>query len=192
VAVGAVDQVAIAEGVRLILGAIGEDPARPGIAETPERVARMYAELLNEVGRDPAEELDVTFVEKFDELILLRDIPLYSFCEHHLIPFFGRAHVAYVPNERGQITGLSKIARVVEAASRRPQLQERLTNDIAEAILERLRPKGVMVVVEAEHLCLSMRGAKAPGSTMVTSVTKGALRSDAATRQEAMRLIRGG
>ena len=191
-AVGAVDQVAIAEGVRLILGAIGEDPARPGIAETPARVARMYAELLNEVGRDPAEELDVTFVEKFDELILLRDIPLYSFCEHHLIPFFGRAHVAYVPNERGQITGLSKIARVVEAASRRPQLQERLTNDIAEAILERLRPKGVMVVVEAEHLCLSMRGAKAPGSTMVTSVTKGALRSDAATRQEAMRLIRGG
>jgi len=189
---GAVDQVAIAEGVRLILGAIGEDPARPGIEATPERVARMYAELLGGVGQDPAEELDVTFVEEFDELVLLRDIPLYSFCEHHLLPFFGRAHVGYVPNERGQITGLSKIARLVEVASRRPQLQERLTADIAEALLGRLRPKGVIVVVEAEHLCLSMRGAKAPGSTMVTSVALGVLRSDAAAREQAIRLMRGG
>jgi GTP cyclohydrolase I len=186
-----VDQDAIREAVRTILTAIGEDPDRAGVAATPDRIARMYEEVFAGVGRDPADELDVTFVEEYDELILVRDIPLYSFCEHHLLPFTGKAHVGYVPNDKGQITGLSKLARVVDIASRRPQVQERLTVQIADAISARLDPKGVIVVLEAEHLCMAMRGIRKPGATMVTSVVRGAVRRNPATREEAMRLIRG-
>ena len=177
--------------MRSILTAIGEDPDRPGMEATPDRVARMYEEIFAGVGRDPADELDVLFVEDYDELIILRDIPLYSVCEHHLLPFTGRAHVGYVPNDQGQITGLSKLARVVDVASRRPQVQERLTVQIADALTSRLEPKGVIVVVEAEHLCMAMRGIRKPGATMVTSVVRGAVRRNTATREEAMRLIRG-
>jgi len=186
-----VDHAVIREAVRSILTAIGEDPDRPGIEATPDRIARMYEEVFSGIGRDPADELDVTFVEEYDELILLRDIPLYSLCEHHLLPFTGRAHVGYVPNDRGQITGLSKLARVVDVASRRPQVQERLTVQIADALSAKLEPKGVIVVLEAEHLCLAMRGVRKPGATMVTSVVRGAVRKNVATREEAMRLIRG-
>jgi GTP cyclohydrolase I len=184
------DQPAIREAVRTILTAIGEEPDRPGIVATPDRVARMYEEVFGGIGRDPADELDVMFVEEYDELILLRDIPLYSLCEHHLLPFTGRAHVGYVPNDTGQISGLSKLARVVDVASRRPQVQERLTVEIADALTSRLEPKGVIVVLEAEHLCMAMRGIRKPGATMVTSVVRGALRDNAATREEAMGLIR--
>jgi GTP cyclohydrolase I len=186
-----VDQPAIRAAVRSILTAIGEEPDRPGVEATPDRVARMYEEIFAGVGRDAADELDVIFVEDYDELIILRDIPLYSVCEHHLLPFTGRAHVGYVPNDKGQITGLSKLARVVDVASRRPQVQERLTVQIADAITSRLEPKGVIVVLEAEHLCMAMRGIRKPGATMVTSVVRGAVRRNAATREEAMRLIRG-
>jgi GTP cyclohydrolase I len=186
-----VDQAAIREAVRSILTAIGEEPDRPGIEATPERVARMYEEVFAGLGRNPADELNVTFAEQYDELILLRDIPLYSFCEHHLLPFTGKAHVGYVPNDRGQITGLSKLARVVDVAARRPQVQERLTVQIADALTSRLDPKGVIVVLEAEHLCMAIRGIRKPGATMVTSVVRGAVRDHAPTRDEAMRLIRG-
>lgn len=185
------DQPAIREAVRSILSAVGEEPDRAGLVETPDRIARMFEEVFGGIGRDPADELDVTFVEEYDELILLRDIPLYSFCEHHLLPFHGKAHVGYVPNDKGQITGLSKLARVVDVASRRPQVQERLTVQIADAISSRLDPKGVIVVIEAEHLCVAMRGIRKPGATMVTSVVRGAVRRNQATREEAMRLIRG-
>jgi GTP cyclohydrolase I len=187
----AVDHPAIEHAVRAILGAIGEDPDRADLAATPARVARMYEEVFSGIGSDPADELDVSFASEYDELILLRDIPLVSFCEHHLLPFIGKAHVGYVPNGRGQITGLSKLARVVEVAARRPQVQERLTVQIADALSSRLDPRGVIVVVEAEHLCLAIRGVRKPGATMVTSVVRGALRSNVATREEAMRLIRG-
>jgi GTP cyclohydrolase I len=186
-----VDQPTIEEAVRAILSAVGEDPARPDLQETPARVARMYEEVFSGIGRDPADELDVSFASEYDELILLRDIPLVSFCEHHLLPFIGKAHVGYVPNGRGQITGLSKLARVVDIAARRPQVQERLTVQIADAISSRLDPRGVIVVVEAEHLCMAIRGVRKPGATMVTSVVRGAIRTNVATREEAMRLIRG-
>jgi GTP cyclohydrolase I len=187
----AVDHPAIEHAVRAILGAIGEDPDRADLAGTPARVARMFEEVFSGIGSDPASELDVSFASEYDELILLRDIPLVSFCEHHLLPFIGKAHVGYVPNGRGQITGLSKLARVVEVAARRPQVQERLTVQIADALSSRLDPRGVIVVVEAEHLCLAIRGVRKPGATMVTSVVRGAIRSNVATREEAMRLIRG-
>lgn len=185
------DEPSIEAAVRTILAAIGESPDRPDLLETPARVARMYREVFSGIGRDPAGELDVSFVSEYDELILLRDIPLVSFCEHHLLPFLGRAHVGYVPNARGQITGLSKLARVVDVAARRPQVQERLTVQIADALTSRLEPRGVIVVVEAEHLCMAIRGVNKPGATMVTSVVRGALRTSAATREEAMRLIAG-
>lgn len=185
------DEPSIQAAVRTLLTAVGEDPDRPDLQETPSRVAGMYREVFSGIGRDPADELDVSFVSEYDELILLRDIPLVSFCEHHLLPFLGRAHVGYVPNARGQITGLSKLARVVEVAARRPQVQERLTVQIADALTSRLEPRGVIVVVEAEHLCMAIRGVKKPGATMVTSVVRGALRTSAATREEAMRLIAG-
>ena len=185
------DHASIRQAVTAILAAIGEDPARTDLAATPERVARMYEEVFSGIGRDPADELDVTFSSDYDQLILLRDIPFASFCEHHLLPFTGKAHVGYVPNGRGQITGLSKLARVVDVAARRPQVQERLTVQIADALTSRLDPKGVIVVLEAEHLCMAIRGVAKPGATMVTSVVRGALRANLATREEAMRLIRG-
>lgn len=186
------DRDKIARAVKEILEGIGEDPRRAELSETPERVARMYEEIFAGVGKDPADEIDVTFDSEYDEMIMVRDIPLYSVCEHELLPWMGKAHVAYIPNKKGQITGLSKIARVVDVAAKRPQLQERLTMQIADAIEARLDPRGVFVVIEADHLCLTMRGIRKPGSLVVTSAVRGLFRENVATREEAMRLMRGG
>lgn len=184
-----VDQGAIASSVSAILQAIGEDPNREGLEATPERVAAMYAEIFSGMGRDPVDELDVVFEAGHDEMIMVRDIPLYGMCEHHLVPFLGQAHVAYIPNTRGQITGLSKLPRVVDVLARRPQVQERLTTQVADAIEQALDPRGVLVVIEAEHLCMSMRGVRKPGSQTVTSAVRGMFRDNDATRAEAMNLI---
>lgn len=185
----AFDRAAIVEAVEKILVAIGEDPSRDGLLKTPERVADMYAELFAGVGQDPAEQLDVLFDAGHDEMIMVKDIPLYSVCEHHVLPFIGKAHVAYIPNKRGQITGLSKLARLVDTLSKRPQVQERLTTQIADAIEQTLDPRGVLVVIEAEHLCMSMRGVRKPGSRTVTSAVRGQFRKSEATRAEAMGFI---
>jgi GTP cyclohydrolase IA len=184
------DEDKIRRGVRLILEGIGEDPDREGVVETPRRVADMYREVFGGMDGDPLGVLTVVKGAEHDEMIMVRDIPLYSVCEHHLTPFTGRAHVAYLPNEDGRITGLSKIARLVDLLSRRPQVQERLTTEIADALEQSLEPKGVFVVIEAEHLCMTMRGVKKPGSVTVTSAVRGRFRSDARTRSEAMALIR--
>ncbi|MGD9345912.1 MAG: GTP cyclohydrolase I FolE [Candidatus Aminicenantes bacterium] len=186
-----VDPEAIERGVKLILEGIGENPDRPGIQRTPKRVARMFKEILGGLSEDPAKHMRVIQDEKHDEMVLIKNIPLYSMCEHHLLPFAGVAHVAYIP-KGGRIVGLSKIARVVEAYARRLQVQERLTKQIADLIDERLKPLGVMVVIEAEHMCMSMRGAKKPKSLTVTSAVRGSFRSSHATRAEAMTLIKGG
>jgi len=177
--------------VRTILKAIGEEPDRDGLQRTPRRVAGMYEELFVGLHVDPADELDVVFEANHDEMIMVKDIPLGSMCEHHLIPFIGQAHVAYIPNESGQITGLSKLARLVDLLSKRPQVQERLTTQIADAIEKALAPRGVLVVIEAEHLCMSMRGVRKPGSKTVTSSVRGLFRRNEATRAEAMGLIHG-
>jgi GTP cyclohydrolase I len=179
----------IERAVREILEAIGEDPHRDGLVRTPERVARMYAEIFGGLHEDPARHLTVTFEAEHDEMVLLRDIPLYGACEHHLIPFAGRAHVAYIPGSDGRITGLSKIVRLVEGYARRPQVQERLTTQIADALASVLQPDGVLVMIEAEHLCMSMRGVKKPGSLTVTSAVRGLFKTNPATRAEAMSLI---
>jgi GTP cyclohydrolase I len=179
----------IEKAVREILEAIGENPDRDGLQRTPERVARMYAEIFRGLGEDPASHLSVTFEADHDEMVLVRDIPLYGVCEHHLVPFAGRAHVAYIPGPDGRITGLSKIARLVEGYARRPQVQERLTTQIADALVEVLRPDGVLVMMEAEHLCMSMRGVKKPGALTVTSAVRGLFKTNPATRSEAMSLI---
>ncbi|MDQ2649185.1 MAG: GTP cyclohydrolase I FolE [Actinomycetota bacterium] len=179
----------IAKAVREILEAIGEDPDRDGLLDTPERVARMYAEVCSGLHEEPGEHLTVTFDAHHDEMVLVRDIPLQSLCEHHLVPFMGMAHVAYIPGKDGRITGLSKIARLVEGYSRRLQVQERLTGQIADAMEATLEPRGVMVVIEAEHLCMSMRGVKKAGSTTVTSAVRGLFRENIATREEAMRFL---
>ena len=181
----------IEKAVREILEAIGEDPDRDGLLRTPARVARMYAEVFAGLHADPAEHLAVTFEADHDEIVMVRDIPFYSLCEHHLLPFIGKAHVAYVPNEDGRITGLSKLARLVEGFSQRPQVQERLTTEIADALMERLEPQGVLVVMEAEHLCMSMRGVRKPGTVTVTSQVRGMFRTNPATRAEAMNFIHG-
>lgn len=181
----------IEAAVRLILEGIGEDPERDGLRETPARVARAYAELCWGVGRSPAEELDKFFESECEEMVVVRDIPFYSLCEHHLLPFHGRAHVAYIPSE-GRITGLSKLARAVEIASHRPQVQERLTAEVADAVMEAMRPQGVLVCVEAEHLCMTMRGVKKPGTLAVTSAVRGSFLEDPATRAEAFALLSGG
>jgi GTP cyclohydrolase I len=186
-----VDRARVARAVREILEAIGEDPEREGLLATPERVADMYEEIFAGLSDDPDDHLSVTFGADHDEMIMVRDIPLYSMCEHHLIPFLGRAHVAYIPNANGRITGLSKLARLVESYSRRPQVQERLTSQIADHIDEKLVPRGVLVVIEAEHLCMAMRGVRKPGTTTVTSAVRGAFRDNAVTRGEAMSLILG-
>lgn len=188
---GAVDQARIEKAVREILVAIGEDPDRDGLLDTPSRVARMYAEIFAGLHDEPAEKLVATFEADHDEMVMVRDIPLYSSCEHHLIPFLGRAHVAYIPNEDGRVIGLSKIARLVDGYARRPQVQERLTAQVADSMERLLEPQGVMVVVEAEHLCMSMRGVRKPGATTVTSAVRGLFRSSVATREEAMRFIQG-
>jgi len=181
----------IARGVKLILEGVGEDPKRAGLKETPRRVARMFSEILGGMRENPARHLRVIQGEKHDEMVLIKNIPLYSMCEHHLLPFAGVAHIAYIP-KGGRIVGLSKIARVVDNLSRRLQVQERLTKQIADLIMEHLKPLGVMVVIEAEHMCMSMRGAKKPKSLTVTSALRGSFRTHSATRSEAMILIRGG
>jgi GTP cyclohydrolase I len=186
-----IDQPRIEAAVREILAAIGEDPARDGLLNTPSRVARMYAEVCAGLHEDPAEHLKVVFEAGHDEMVMVRDIPLYSLCEHHLVPFIGKAHVAYIPNEDGKITGLSKLARVVDGYARRPQVQERLTVQVADALDDVLEPRGVMVVIEAEHLCMSMRGVKKAGSSTVTSAVRGLFRQNPSTRQEAMRFLQG-
>ena len=184
------DRDRIVAAVREILEAIGDDPEREGLKGTPDRVADMSAEIFSGIDRDASEELNVVFDEEHDEMILIRDIPLYSVCEHHLLPWVGQAHVAYIPNEEGHITGLSKIARVVDTLSKRPQVQERLTTQIAAAIEKALDPRGVLVILEAEHLCMTMRGIKKPGAQTVTSAVRGIFRRNEATRAEAMGLIR--
>jgi GTP cyclohydrolase I len=180
------DDEKIQQGVRMILQGIGEDPDRGGLRETPARVARMYREVFAGIGQDASQLVTVVEGADHDEMIMVRDIPIYSMCEHHLIPFSGKAHVAYIPNKQQQITGLSKIARVVDMLAKRPQVQERLTTEIAEALDEALSPRGVFVVIECEHLCMTMRGIKKPGSVTVTSAVRGLFRTDARTRQEAM------
>lgn len=175
--------------IKEILINIGEDPGRDGLQLTPGRVARMYKEIFSGINKEPKDEITITYKENHDEIILVKDISFYSMCEHHLIPFFGTAHVAYLP-KNGIITGLSKLARVVEVAAKRPQLQERMTTQIADALIEKLNPLGVAVVIEAEHLCMSMRGIKKPGSKTVTSVLKGVFRSNQSTRSEVLSLIR--
>jgi GTP cyclohydrolase I len=186
------DPTAVADAVHQILKGIGEDPERDGLQKTPERVARMYSELFSGLTEDPESVLDTMFEAGHDEMIMVRDIAFYSICEHHLIPFIGKAHVAYIPNENGCITGLSKLARLVDVVSRRPQVQERLTTQIADAIEKRLKPRGVLVVIEAEHLCMSMRGIRKPGSQTVTSAVRGLFRTSDSTRAEAMGLINRG
>jgi GTP cyclohydrolase I len=186
-----IDKARIERAVREILEAIGEDPEREGLVRTPQRVAEMYEEIFAGLADDPAEHLAVTFAADHDEMIMVKDIPLYSVCEHHLAPFLGRAHLAYIPNANGRITGLSKLARLVDSYARRPQVQERLTSEIADRINEKLAPRGVLVVVEAEHLCMSMRGVHKPGTTTVTSAVRGLFRTQAATRAEAMAFIHG-
>ncbi|MBN2120596.1 MAG: GTP cyclohydrolase I FolE [Candidatus Omnitrophica bacterium] len=181
------DRKKIEKAVRMILEAVGADLERKDIASTPKRVAQMYEEILSGQHKDPTKELEVILEQRHDEVILLRDIPLYSVCEHHLLPFVGRAHVAYIPDKR--ITGLSKLARVVDVLSKRLQVQERLTTQIASSIMKKLKPKGVIVVIEAEHLCMSMRGVKKPGAVTVTSVVRGIFRKNQKTRQEALSLI---
>jgi GTP cyclohydrolase I len=184
----AFDHDKVREGVRLILEGIGQDLSEAVMSETPERVARAYGEILWGMKVDPASLVRVFREERYDEMVLVKDIPFYSMCEHHMLPFLGRAHVAYIP-KGGRITGISKLARVVEAHARRLQVQERMTADIAQTLSSTLKPKGVMVVVEAEHLCMTMRGVKKPGSLTVTSVVTGLFRENPATRAEAMTLI---
>jgi len=184
-----VDRPRIEVAVREILAAVGEDPDRDGLLDTPARVARMYEEIFSGLRTNPEELLQVTFEANHDEMVMVRDIPFASVCEHHLIPFIGRAHVAYIPNQDGRITGLSKLARLVDAYARRPQVQERLTGQIADEIERTLEPRGVLVVITAEHLCMSMRGVRKPGATTVTSAVRGLFRASTATRAEAMRFI---
>lgn len=179
----------IEQAVRQILEAIGEDPNREGLLDTPKRVAKMYAEVFAGLNEDPKEHFKTVFGEDHEELVLVKDIPFYSMCEHHLVPFYGKAHVAYIP-KGGKVTGLSKLARAVEAVAKRPQLQERITSTIADSIVESLSPHGVMVVVEAEHMCMTMRGVKKPGSKTVTSAVRGTFREDVAARSEVLELIK--
>lgn len=184
-----VDQDRVQRAVRELLLAIGEDPDRDGLVKTPRRVAEMYEELFRGLHDDPRHHLTVTFEADHDEMVMVRDIPLYSLCEHHLIPFHGRAHVAYIPGEDGRITGLSKLARLVDGYSRRPQVQERLTTQVADALVEVLEPRGAFVVIEAEHLCMSMRGVRKPGSVTITSAVRGLFKDSVATRVEAMSML---
>ena len=178
----------IEEGVRLILEGVGEDPDREGLLETPARVARMYEEIFAGLTEDPARHFETTFDEHHDGMVLVRDIPFYSLCEHHLVPFFGKAHVAYIPGPDGRVCGLSKLARLVDAYAKRPQVQERLTTQVADTLVAELNPQGVIVVIEAEHMCMSMRGVRKPGAKTTTSVMRGVF-ENAATRAEAMSLI---
>lgn len=183
------DKLKIEKAVRQILEAIGEDPKRQDLLETPRRVAQMYEEIFSGIKQNPEKELEVILEQKHHEIILLRGIPLYSVCEHHLLPFLGQANIAYIP-KNGRVTGLSKLARVVDILARRPQVQERLTTQIAEIVMNKLKPLGVMVVIEAEHLCISMRGVHKPGTMTVTSAVRGIFKDDEKTRSEALALMR--
>lgn len=184
------DSEKIEQAVRMILEAIGEDPNREGLLDTPKRVARMYSEVFAGLHEDPSEHLKVQFSEEHEEMVIVKDIPVYSMCEHHLVPFYGKAHVAYIPR-KGKITGLSKLARVVEGFAKRPQLQERLTSQIADSVMNILEPRGVLVVIEAEHMCMTMRGVKKPGSKTLTSAVRGMFKTSQATRAEGFALIHG-
>jgi GTP cyclohydrolase IA len=186
---GDVDLDRLAAAVREILIAVGEDPDRDGLRATPARVARMYAEIFSGLHEDPGEHLSATFEADHDELVLVRDIPIYSVCEHHLLPWLGKAHVAYIPGADGRVTGLSKLARLVEGFAKRPQVQERLTSQIADTLVDKLAPIGVLVVIEAEHLCMSMRGVKKPGAVTVTSAVRGHFLTSAAARAEVLGFI---
>ena len=185
------DKKKIEQGVKMILDGVGEDGSREGLKDTPKRVANMYEEIFAGFKKDPAEVIQVTFNEDYDEMVLVKDIPLYSVCEHHLMPFLGKAHVAYVPGKDGRITGISKLARLVDVVSKRLQVQERLTATVADNLVKALNPRGAIVVVEAEHLCMSMRGVGKPGHKTVTSAVRGIFRTNEATRAEAMSIIRG-
>jgi len=184
-----IDQPRIEEAVLSILEAIGEDPKREGLVGTPRRIADMYSELFVGLDLDPKAELTVSYEEGHHEMVILRDIPFYSMCEHHLLPFYGLVHIGYIPN--GSVIGMSKLARAVEVLSRRPQIQERLTTQIAETLLQALNPDGVAVVIQAEHMCMTLRGVRKPGSNVITSATRGLFRSKAATRAEFLSLVQG-
>jgi GTP cyclohydrolase I len=183
------DEAKIVKAITTIIGAIGEDPQRESLKRTPERVAEMYAEIFSGMEKDPREDLKVDFELGHREMVVVKDIPFYSMCEHHLLPFYGVAHVGYIPNDEGRIVGISKLARVVEVVARRPQLQERMTSEIADAIGDALKPDGVAVVIQAEHMCMIMRGIKKPGSNVITSAIRGNFRKKAASRAEFMSLI---
>lgn len=184
------NQEKIEKAVYQLLEALGENPQREGLIDTPKRVAKMYQEMFVGLTEDPKDQFTAVFTENHDEVVLVKDIPFYSMCEHHLVPFYGVAHVAYLPSD-GRVTGLSKLARAVEVASKRPQLQERLTNQVAIALEEALHPKGIFVMVEAEHMCMTMRGIKKPGSKTVTTVAKGIFKTDKEERREILSLIQG-
>jgi GTP cyclohydrolase I len=184
-----IDRTKIEEAVRLILNAIGEDPNREGLLDTPKRVAKMYEEVFSGLDEDPKQHFETIFSEDHEELVLVKDISFYSMCEHHLVPFFGKAHVAYIP-KNGRVTGLSKLARAVEAVAKRPQLQERITSTIADIMMDKLEPYGVMIVVEAEHMCMTMRGVKKPGSKTITTAVRGVFAEDATARSEVLSLIK--
>jgi GTP cyclohydrolase IA len=183
------DEAKIKKAIHEIIIAIGEDPSREGIKDSPQRVSEMYAELFSGLNKDPKEELGVEFELGHSEMVILKDIPFFSMCEHHLLPFYGLAHIGYIPNLEGRIVGISKLARVVETVARRPQVQERMTTQIADAIEKGLKPAGVGVVLQAEHMCMTMRGIKKPGSNVITSALRGTFRSKAVTRAEFFSLI---
>jgi GTP cyclohydrolase I len=183
------DKKKIERAIREILEAIGENPQRKDLLKTPQRVAKMYEEIFSGIGKDPKKELEVILDQKHDEIILLKGIPLQSLCEHHLLPFIGKVHIAYIPKE-GRVTGLSKLVRVIDILSKRLQVQERLTCEIADVIMEKLKPRGVMVVIEADHLCLSMRGVKKPGIITTTSAVRGIFKKNEKTRSEALALMK--
>ncbi len=185
------DESKVKKAIEELISGVGEDPSREGLIDTPKRVAEMYQELFQGMGVDPVEELKVGFQEGHHEMVIAKDIPFYSMCEHHFLPFFGVAHIGYIPNEVGRVVGVSKLARVVECVARRPQLQERMTSQIAEAIVKGLQPDGVAVVVQAEHLCMIMRGIKKPGSSIITSAVRGVFRKRPETRAEFFSLIQG-
>ena len=184
-----IDKTKIEQAIVMILEAIGEDPAREGLVDTPKRVAKMYQEIFSGLAEDPSEHLNTVFSETHEELVIVKDIPFYSMCEHHLVPFFGVAHVAYIP-ANGRVAGLSKLARVLETVAKRPQLQERITTTVANTIMDKLDPLGVAVVIEAEHMCMTMRGVKKPGAKTITSAVRGVFERDIALRAEAFSLIK--
>jgi GTP cyclohydrolase I len=179
----------IEEAVRMILEAVGDDPNREGVLDTPKRVAKMYAEVFSGLGKNPEDELSAIFNEMHEEVVIVKDIPFFSMCEHHLVPFYGKAHVAYIPRN-GQVTGLSKLARVVETVARQPQLQERITSTVADTLVNKIDPIGVAVIVQAEHMCMTMRGVKKPGSSTITTSVRGLYKEDAGARAEVFALMR--